>query len=279
MPYVVVDGIRLHYQDEGPTSGSELPAVVFSHSYLFDHRHFESQIATLAQTRRVVAYDHRNHGRSHVVHDPFAFEAIYRDGLGLLEQLRLRPVDWVGLSTGGFVGLRLAARRPELVRRLVLMDTSASIEAGFRRLRFEALLLILRWAGFRPVLGSAMRLMFSRHFLRDPTRAAERARWADVIQRQDRIGLMRFGQAILSRPSARDELRRIRCPTLVMVGEEDRATPPEQAEQLVNQIEGARLVVVPNAGHLSTVEAPARVNQELAAFLTDVDSRTAPAGT
>ena len=101
MPDVRVNGVRLNYIERG--SGVE--TVVFSHSYLVDHRHFEPQIAALAGRFRVLAYDHRDHGGSERMTEPYGMEDIYEDGVGFLESVCGGSAHWVGLSTGGFVGV------------------------------------------------------------------------------------------------------------------------------------------------------------------------------
>ena len=109
MPEIALNGTRLHYVEAGEGADT----VVFSHSYLVDHRHFEPQIEALSDRFRVLAYDHRGHGRSGPAAPGCSMETIYEDGLAFLEALGEGPLHWVGLSTGGFVGMRIASRRPE----------------------------------------------------------------------------------------------------------------------------------------------------------------------
>ncbi len=124
MPEVDLDGVRLSFVERG--SGAE--TVVFSHSYLLDHRHFEPQVAALEDRFRVLAYDHRDHGGSERPDGPYEMDAIYVDAVRFVEAMCDGPVHFVGLSTGGFVGVRLGIRRPDLLRSLVLMGTSAENE-------------------------------------------------------------------------------------------------------------------------------------------------------
>jgi 3-oxoadipate enol-lactonase len=111
MPFLTAtDGARLFYEERG--RGSE--TVVLSHSYLLDHRHYQGQIEALAERYRVVAYDHRGHGKSDKPWRGYSMEAIYRDGLAVLDQLGIERCHWVGLSTGGFA---VAAYRRSHVQR------------------------------------------------------------------------------------------------------------------------------------------------------------------
>jgi 3-oxoadipate enol-lactonase len=260
-----VNGVRLHYREAG--SGAQ--TVVFSHSFLADHRQFDAQIEVLSRTCRVIAYDHRDHGRSGRVDAPYDLDALVGDAGALLDALSVDRCHFVGLSTGGFVGMRLALRSPERFRSLTLMDTSAEPEPRRQRRRYRALLAVLGIAGIRPVLRSGMTAMFSRSFLRDPGRQDEVNLWRQRIAGNDPRGLIRFGNAIFARGDVVDRLRKLTVPTLVIVGEHDRPCPPQRARTIAAAIPDARLVVIPGAGHLSTIEQPEAVNDALVPFIRD----------
>lgn len=263
MPEIEAPGARLSFVERG--SGEE--TIVFSHSFLVDHRHFEPQIAALEDRYRILAYDHRDHGGSARTPTPYGMEDLYADAVAFLEATCDRPVHWIGLSTGGFVGVRLGIRRPELLRSLVLMDTSAEAEPWPNRLKYHLMLTTLEWVGFRPLIGEAMKAMFGPRFLSDPDRREERELWKGRMKANDRAALARFGRAIFSRDDLREEAGRIPVPTLVVVGERDRAKPVPEARRLAEGIPGARLEIIPHAGHLCTVEEPEAVNAVLSSFL------------
>ncbi len=249
--------------------GDGARTAVFSHSYVCDGRQFEHQAEALREAGwRTLVYDHRDHGRSGAATGPYTLEDLVQDGLSVLDQLGGGgPVDWIGLSTGGFVGMRIAARHPERIRRLVLMDTSAAREPGLKRLNYDALLLGLRLVGIKGVLGPASKSLFGRTFLKDPNQATLKQAWLDRMATYDPKGLHRFGKAIFARPDFLPELAKISAPTLVLVGEEDVSTPIARAEELAAGIPGARLQILPRAGHLSTIEAPAATSAAILAHL------------
>lgn len=263
MPTVHVNGVELYYVEAG--AGPE--TVVLSHSYLVDHRHFAAQIEALSGEYRVLAYDHRDHGESEKTPGPYGMEEIYADGLAFVEAVASPPCHWVGLSTGGFVGLRIAARRPELLRGLAVMASAGDAEPTFRRLEYALLLAVVGRFGYRPVVGQAMKAMFGRSFLRDPRRREERAEWRRRLEANPPEAMVRFGRAIFWRDDVRAELARIAAPTLVLAGELDRAVTPARARDTARRIPGARFETVPGAGHLSTVEKPEWVAARLAEFL------------
>jgi 3-oxoadipate enol-lactonase len=263
MKMVDVNGVSLAYDEWG--SGSE--AVVLSHSFLVDHRQFASQVEMLADRYRVLAYDHRGHGESSKGAADYDMEAIYADAVGFIEATGAGPCHFVGLSTGGFVGLRLGFRRPDLLKSLVLMDTSAEIEPLPKRAKYEAMFAVARRAGLKPLINRTMSIMFGSEFLNDPDRKNDVSLWRERILANDVDALVEFGRAIFGRAEVVEDLTKINIPTLVMVGEHDGPQPVARAQTIAEGIEGAVLHVIPRAGHLSTIDNPEDVNAALSSFL------------
>ena len=157
MPEELVNGARLFYEEMG--SGPE--TIVFSHSYLLDGQHFNPQMQALRDRYRCVAFDHRGHGRSEVTETGYDMENLYSDAVGLIEALQCAPCHFVGLSTGGFIGLRIAIRRADLLKSLILMDTSADPEPEENLKQYKLLMFIVKWIGWWPVIGKVMPLLFN----------------------------------------------------------------------------------------------------------------------
>jgi pimeloyl-ACP methyl ester carboxylesterase len=192
------------------------------------------------------------------------------DAAALIEALGAAPCHFAGLSMGGFIGMRLAARRPELIRSLILMETSADPEPQENIPRYRQLGSAARLIGLRPVAGRVMPVMFGRTFMTDPARAAERREWQRRMAGNNRVGILRALDGVIARQGVYEEIDRISAPTLVIVGDEDVATVPAKAERIAGRIPGARLVTIPHAGHTSTVEQPAAVNAAIAEFLASL---------
>ena len=266
MPHLRVDGAELYYED---TKGGAA-SVLFSHGLLWSLRMYDSQVAHLSPRYRCVAYDHRGQGQSCGDGSPYDMERLTEDAAQLIERLGLAPCVFVGLSMGGFVGLRLAARRPELLRGLVLIETAADKEPRANVPKYRAMELITRWFGFRVLLSPIMKIMFSRSFLRDPTRAAERRAMERSILALDCDRPRRALEAVVTRSSVEHLLPLIRVPTLVLHGTEDTAIVEARARRTATLIPGATWVDVPRAGHTSTVEEPAAVNAALDAFFSSI---------
>ena len=264
MPEVTVNGVTLFYEEQG--AGAD--TVVFSHSYLVDSTQFARQIEALSDRYRCIAYDHRGHGRSQVTEGGYDMENLYTDAVAFIEALQCAPCHFVGLSTGGFIGMRIGIRRPDLLKSLILMDTSADPEPAENVKRYKLLMVIVRWLGWWPVIGKVMSLFFTERFLRDPERQDEVKEWKRRIMAGDKEAGIQFGKGIFARAGVYDELSTISVPTLVVVGENDMSTPVAKAQRIAEKIPGAKLAIIPGAGHLCTVEEPAVVTGEIEEFLS-----------
>lgn len=260
---ILCNGVRLAVED----SGGSGPTVLFSHGLLYSLRMWDAQITPLRTRFRCVAYDHRGQGESEAPTTGLDMDTLTEDAAALIASLQLGPVHFIGMSMGGFVGMRLAARRPELVRSLVLIDTSGGPEPPENLPRYRRLEWVARWFGTRPVLGRVQAIMHGASARRDPARAVALRTWRDHLLKVDARAMIRAVEGVLQREPATPLLPAIRCPTLVMVGEEDVATVPARAEELAAAIAGARLVRIPRAGHMSPIDAPEAVTAELRSFL------------
>jgi 3-oxoadipate enol-lactonase len=266
MATIRVNGTSLYYEDSG---GGGAP-IVFSHGLLWNTALFAPQIAALKERYRCVAYDHRGQGRSadgtgHAID----LETLTADAAALIEALGLGRVHFCGLSMGGFVAMRLGIKRPDLVHSLVLMETSADPEPRENLPKYRLLNWMARLFGAASVANSVMPVMFGKTTLEDPARAAERLMWRGLLA-ANRRSIWRAVNGVLERSGVHDDLGKIATPTLVIVGDEDVATVPAKAKRIAQAIAGAQLVIIPRAGHSSTVEQPAAVTAAIAKFLDEV---------
>lgn len=274
MKTIEVNGTTLAYDDTGKGTGKNKETVVFSHGLLMGRWMFEKQLAHLKDRYRVIAYDHRGQGDSARPRTrSITMDQCAEDAAALIETLGVGPVHFAGLSMGGFVGVRLGARRPELIRSLILMNTSA--EAEDTAFQYRLLNFIARWFGVGLVANKVEPIMVGRSFMGDEHRAAEReALKARMIQVDKAI--YRAVNGVIEREPVEDEARRVACPTLVIAGAEDAAIDPAKTRRIGELVAGAEVVTIPNCGHSSAIEAPDAVNTAIDAFLAKVPA-AAPA--
>ena len=263
MPHVNCNHASLYYIDEG--NGPE--TIVFSHGLLFSNEMFRKQIDHFKTNYRCIAYDHRGQGQSEVTESGYDMDSLFLDAVALIENLQLGAIHFVGLSMGGFVGMRLASRRPDLIRSVVLMETSADEEVN--KTKYRLLNMIFKVAGSKPITDRIMNILFGKTFLHDPERREDRTYWENHMLNLKR-SITKPVSGVIDRASVYDEIRGITRPTLVIVGDEDVATTPEKANRIHKQINGSVLEIIQGAGHSSCIEKPEVVNRALESFLIHV---------
>ncbi|NND42279.1 MAG: alpha/beta hydrolase [Silicimonas sp.] len=256
MPTANLNGALIHFDD----TGNEGESVVFSHGLLFNGMMFEAQVAHFRDRYRCITYDHRGQGQSGVTDHGYDIDTLTADATELIKSLDAAPCHFVGLSMGGFVGMRLAAREPGLLKSLTLLETSADPEEPKNAPKYRLMNFLARWIGMWAVIGRVMPIMFGHTFLTDPDRAEERHRWSKAIRRNDRIGITRAVKGVIDREGCADLLGKIKVPVGIGVGEEDVATAPDKSERLHRAIGTSELVLFKGAGHSSSIETPDQVN-------------------
>lgn len=268
MTLVTVNGIQLNISDSGAPPGKpDAPVLVLGHGLLFSTTMWRHQIEVLRADYRCIAVDWRGQGATPPPEGDFDMDTLYADLVALIEHLDVGPVHYAGLSMGGFVGQRLAARRPDLVRSLILIDTSAGPEDPDKVRKYRLLAAIFGVFGFKPLLGQVAPIMFSPAFLETDQGRATVEVWVAELTAQDRRGVKKAIRGVVDRAPISEEIRSITAPTLVIVGSEDPATPVAKAERIAAAIAGSRLDVLAGVGHVSTLEDPARINALMTDFL------------
>ncbi len=255
---------RWYFEESGAKRGDDTAIVLFP-SFLTDGGMWDGQMRALGNVARTISFDGPGHGKSDTP-PPFSLDDNARALLDALDTLAVKKFVMIGLSWGGMVGMRLAALAAERVCALALLDTSAAPETMPNRIRYRAMLSTHRRVGLPAFVAErrVLPLYFSNATLTSNRSLAEKF-WHDAVG-FPREGVYKSGKAIFQRGDFRPVLSRIRCDTLVMCGEHDRATPPERSREIAAGIAGAELVFVEDAGHLSALEKPEAVNASLVPF-------------
>jgi pimeloyl-ACP methyl ester carboxylesterase len=268
MPYLARNDRSIYYEDQG--TGFPL---LFGHSYLWDSTMWAPQLEALSASYRCIAPDLAGHGRS----DPppasaCSIEVMAEDHWAVVSALGLERLAIVGLSVGGMWGVHLALNHPEAVAALALFDTFVGPEPEENRLRYFGMLDIVEKAGAMPapMADVTASLMLSPVTIQQSPEFVGRFKAALASTPPERVpGIVGIGRGIFGRRSILDRLGEIQVPTLVVVGADDVARPPHEAQQMAEAIPGARLEVIPCAGHICNLEQPEQVTELLRVFLSE----------
>lgn len=258
---ISIGDIKLNVVDEG--AGAPLLLI---HGFPLDHTMWREQIRHFSEARRVIAPDLRGFGESDVTPGTVTMQRFADDLAKLLDALRIRvPVCFCGLSMGGYVAWQFAQLHRRRLGSLILCDTRAIAddEAGKRNRQVVATRVLNDGPAF--IADSMPEKLFSKRTQADRPKLI--AETQDVIRRTPAEGVAAAARGMAARPDVTSLLSGIDVPTLVIVGEEDAISPPDEMRRIADAITVSRFVCVPNAGHMAPLEEPAAVNTAIEEFL------------
>lgn len=264
MPHIKVNGASVYYEEEG--TGNE--TIVFAHGLLWSGQLYQYQVAEFKKDYRCITLDFRGQGKSEVTESGYDMDTLAEDVAALIKVLNCAPCHFVGLSMGGFVGMRLAFRYPELLKKLFLLATSADPEPQEKLGRYRLLTFVARYFGLGVVSSQVMPIMFGKKFLTDYSRKSFKSELRARIASNHRVGITRAIKGVIERDGVYEDIKKIKTPTVIIVGDQDIATVPAKSERIHSQISGSKLVIIPGAGHSATLEEPEAVNKAIREFLT-----------
>ncbi len=250
--------------------------VLLVHGFPLDHTMWNAQIDTLSERVRVIAPDLRGFGDSPLgAADPDRGISMERYAVDLVELLDglnppiNQPIILVGFSMGGYVAWQFVRKYPARLRALVQCDTRAAADSEEARAgRLKMAENVAEWGAVRvaEMMGPKLFAPGTFHLQPEVVSAVRR-----VVERTLPAGIAAAQRGMAARPDMTRFLPEINVPTLVVAGADDAISPPTEMESIAAAIPDAEFVVIPNAGHMTTMENPTSVNQALLNFIQSLD--------
>jgi 3-oxoadipate enol-lactonase len=254
------NGIETYYEIHGPEGA---PWLVLSHSLACSVRMWDPQIEALRDRYRILAYDTRGHGASAAPPGPYTLEMLADDLHGLLGSLGIAQPHFCGLSMGGMIGQTFALKYPGVLRTLALADTTSRYPKEALPLWDERIRLA-QSQGMGPLVQPTLERWFTGAFRENNAAAVQAV--GKLILATPVAGYAGCSRAI-PQIDLTARLKEIRCPILVLVGEDDPGTPVAMAREIHAAAPGSQLVILPRAAHLANIEAAEAFTRALATFL------------
>jgi pimeloyl-ACP methyl ester carboxylesterase len=196
----------------------------------------------------------------------FTLDDYAKDVIGLLDHLNIAQAVFIGLSMGGYTLLALYRNFPARVKAMVLADTRAQADSQEGKAGRRAMTQLAHQEGPSAIADVMLPKLLAPLTVQQRPDIVDQVR--NMILQTPTAGIIVDLMAMAARPDSTDLLSRITCPTLVIVGEDDVATPVTESHYIAEHITGSTLVTIPGAGHLSNFEQPAAFNHSLQNFLT-----------
>jgi pimeloyl-ACP methyl ester carboxylesterase len=260
MMFTTINGFRCSFADEG-----EGQTILFVHGFPLSRAIWLPHIEALAKNYRVIAPDLRGHGESSAPTGVYMMDMFAEDLQTLIAERKCGPVVLVGHSMGGYSSFAFFRKFPQSLCALILFCTRAGADSAEGKIARENLAQRAEREGAAAVAEQMLPKMLA------PTTAASRPDLVEHVRKgmlaTSVNGLVGSLRGMASRPSSLESLPKINVPTLVIAGEGDLIVPQPESETMASAIPSAQLVVIPQAGHLASLENPAAVNAALHAFL------------
>jgi 3-oxoadipate enol-lactonase len=256
-----LNGLSLNYVDMGPAHG---PTIVLIHGFPLSSEMWRSQISALKNSYRVIAFDLRGQGRSDAGDGQFTLEFLVDDLITLLDRLKIEKAVLCGLSMGGYISLRAAERHADRVNGLILCDTKSEADTNDGKLSRTAAIKAIKKTGVKPFAKAFLMDALSPKSLSNASlvRAATK-----IICKNKPLGLCGTLLALAGRTDTTEFLQKITVPTLILVGEADKITPPVCSQRMHSLIQNSEMHLLTDSGHLSSMENSTDFNTDLLKFL------------
>jgi len=261
MPFLQINDNQLYYED----AGSSKDVLVFAHSMLFNLRMFDDQVNVFRDSYRCVRFDFKAQGLSRIGSSGYDLDSLTEETVMILSKLGIPSCHFIGFSMGGMVGQRLAIKYPGLIKSLCLIDTSS--EPEMKDLRNKLMIWVAEKFGIKILASKIMKMFFGKPFLIDKSRKEEKAYWKSQLLLNKASSIRKVTEGVLFRPSITHKLHEIKQNCLILVGKNDILTDVSVAKIMNDAIPNSILKIIPEAGHMSTVENPEYVNKQIEGFL------------
>jgi 3-oxoadipate enol-lactonase len=262
---VSVNNHTISYNDEGP---EEAPVIILIHGFPFNKSMWNMQVEVLLETYRVITYDIRGHGDSDAGTEDFSIELFTTDLIGLMDFLKIKKAMLCGLSMGGYIALHAIVKFPKYFNALVLCDTTCTADTPETIEKRKLAIKNIAKYGVEQYANESIKNLFAlESFITSKEKTLE---IKEMIKATSEQSLSATLHALTVRKETCSKLAEIKVPVLIMVGREDKITPPEAARFMHKNIKGSILHILDHAAHLSNIENTYEFNEHLLKFVSSL---------
>jgi 3-oxoadipate enol-lactonase len=259
---LTVNNNNISYNDEGPEGA---PMIIFIHGFPLNKSIWDKQMNALKDNYRVIAYDIRGHGATEVGAIDFSIDLFAIDLLCFMDALKIEKTVLCGLSMGGYIALNAIQNHPGRFTALILSDTNCTADTPEAKEKRMNTIISIKENGVEKLANDLLPNLFAPESFK--SNLEEIAAVKEMILTTSTPSLNKSLHALANRKETCSKLAKIKVPVLILVGEDDKITPPEAASAMHEKIKDSSLQVILHAGHLSNMENENEFNSQLIKFM------------
>jgi 3-oxoadipate enol-lactonase len=262
---IILNSIRINYDDVGNNGD---PVIIFIHGFPFNKSMWNQQVEALKDNYRVIAYDVRGHGNSDAGKGDFSIDLFANDLISLMDALKIDKAMLCGLSMGGYIALNAIENYPDRFDALILSDTTCIADTPESKEKRMKTIDSIRKDGVEKFADESIKNLFATESFN--SKKKEIAEVREMIVNTDEESIIKTLRAFYERKETCSKLPDIKVPVLIIVGSEDKITPPAAAQMMHEKIEDSVLKIIENAGHLSNIENHSVFNKQIVELVSTV---------
>ena len=263
-----VNNHNISFDDEGP---DEAPVIILIHGFPFNKSMWNKQVEVLIENYRVISYDIRGHGKSDAGTDDFSIELFADDLIGLMDFLNIQRAMVCGLSMGGYIALSAIKNYPRRFNGLILCDTTCTADTPETKEKRRIAVENIEKYGVEQYANENIKNLFALEtFI---TSKEKTIVIKEMIMKTSVQSLSATLLALAARSETCSNLTKINIPVLILVGKEDKITPPSAARFMHKNIQGSKLHIIEHAAHLSNIENTYEFNEYLMKFVSSFNEK------
>ena len=260
---ITVNNHTMSYTDERPDN---VPVIILIHGFPFNKSMWNKQVEMLIENYRVIAYDVRGHGNSDAGTEDFSIELFVDDLIGLMDALKIDRAMICGLSMGGYIALNAVENFPKRFGALILCDTNCIADTPEAKVKRMMSIENIEKHGVEQYANESLKNLFApESFVTNQEKVAAVKK---MIMETSVKSLSSTLIALSKRKETCTNLDKINIPSLIVVGKEDKITPPDASRLMQKSIKGSTLNIIEHAGHLSNIENSYEFNIHLEKFVS-----------
>jgi 3-oxoadipate enol-lactonase len=258
---IEIKGNKVSYYDEGK---GETP-IIFIHGFPFNKSMWNDQVTLLSADHRVIAYDVRGHGGSQAGVEEFTVDQFANDLFLLMDALMIKKAVICGLSMGGYVVLNALTKQRERIAGLILADTQCAADTEEGKDKRRKTIAFIKKNGLKEYAEESMKNLFAPQSFTD--KKEQVAFVKTMILHTDADNICKTLEALATRSETCSTLDKVKIPTLILVGKEDKVTPLAAAQKMQELVTDSQLHIIDGAGHMSNLENLTDFTEHVKAFL------------